>query len=130
MSEVQPLVEVRDLKINVSRSRDVAWYSCMLDDENEAVRMRAMEHLGLTTLALALGMLVAVPLGLALERRRAAAESEYARSNAKPAPASPKHSPPRQATPLFGSAPSSKYMASPCEVIDKRLQTSATDGKT
>jgi hypothetical protein len=27
--------EVRDLKINLSRSGDVAWYSCMLDDENE-----------------------------------------------------------------------------------------------
>ena len=36
---------------------------------------RALEHLGLTLLALALGILVAVPLGLALERRRAVAES-------------------------------------------------------
>lgn len=27
--------EVRDMKINLSRSGDVAWYSCMLDDENE-----------------------------------------------------------------------------------------------
>jgi hypothetical protein len=27
--------EIRDLKINLSRSGDVAWYSCYLDDENE-----------------------------------------------------------------------------------------------
>lgn len=27
--------EVRDLKINLSCSGEVAWYSCMLDDENE-----------------------------------------------------------------------------------------------
>ena len=27
--------EVRDMKINLSRSGEVAWYSCMLDDENE-----------------------------------------------------------------------------------------------
>jgi hypothetical protein len=27
--------EVRDLRIILSRSGDVAWYSCMLDDENE-----------------------------------------------------------------------------------------------
>jgi hypothetical protein len=27
--------EIRELKINLSRSGDVAWYSCMLDDENE-----------------------------------------------------------------------------------------------
>jgi len=27
--------EVRDMKINLSQSGEVAWYSCMLDDENE-----------------------------------------------------------------------------------------------
>ncbi len=27
--------EVRDMRINLSRSGEVAWYSCMLDDENE-----------------------------------------------------------------------------------------------
>jgi len=27
--------EVREMKINLSRSGDVAWYSCLLDDENE-----------------------------------------------------------------------------------------------
>jgi ketosteroid isomerase-like protein len=27
--------EIRDLKITFSRSHDVAWYYCMLDDENE-----------------------------------------------------------------------------------------------
>ena len=27
--------EIRDLKINLSRNGDVAWYSCYLDDENE-----------------------------------------------------------------------------------------------
>ncbi|MCP4547483.1 MAG: nuclear transport factor 2 family protein [bacterium] len=27
--------EVREMKVNLSRSRDVAWYSCRLDDENE-----------------------------------------------------------------------------------------------
>jgi ketosteroid isomerase-like protein len=27
--------EIRDLKINLSRSGTVAWYSCFLDDENE-----------------------------------------------------------------------------------------------
>lgn len=27
--------EIRDLKINLSRSGDCAWYSCYLDDENE-----------------------------------------------------------------------------------------------
>ncbi len=27
--------EVRELKINLSQSGDVAWYSCLLDDENE-----------------------------------------------------------------------------------------------
>ena len=27
--------EIRDLRIHLSRSGDVAWYSCMLDDENE-----------------------------------------------------------------------------------------------
>jgi osmoprotectant transport system substrate-binding protein/osmoprotectant transport system permease protein len=35
---------------------------------------RTLEHLGLSAAALALGVLVAVPLGLALERRRGAAE--------------------------------------------------------
>jgi len=36
---------------------------------------RTLEHLGLSALALGLGILVAVPLGLLLERRRALAES-------------------------------------------------------
>jgi osmoprotectant transport system permease protein len=36
---------------------------------------RTLEHLGLTALALSLGVLVAVPLGLVLERRRGAAET-------------------------------------------------------
>jgi osmoprotectant transport system permease protein len=40
-----------------------------------ALGQRTAEHLGLTALALALGLLVAVPLGLLLERRRGAAES-------------------------------------------------------
>ena len=40
----------------------------------------------------------------------------------KPWPAGPKHSPPRQATPFVSSAPSSRYIARPCDVMPKRLQ--------
>ncbi len=42
--------------------------------QRRALLARTAEHLGLSAMALALGILVAVPLGLVLERRRRAAE--------------------------------------------------------
>src|SRR5690606_32799776 len=46
----------------------------------------------------------------------------------KPAPAAPKHSPPRLAMPKCSSAPSSMYSARPWLVTPSRLQTGATFG--
>jgi osmoprotectant transport system permease protein len=42
--------------------------------QRSAIGQRTLEHLGLSALALALGALIATPLGLLLERRRQAAE--------------------------------------------------------
>jgi osmoprotectant transport system permease protein len=49
-------------------------FAARLWADRRALLGRTAEHLGLCGLALALGILVAVPLGLALERRRGAAE--------------------------------------------------------
>ena len=46
-----------------------------LMSRREEIGRRTLEHLGLTALALTLGIVVAVPLGLLLERRRSAAET-------------------------------------------------------
>lgn len=44
-------------------------------DERQALLRRTLEHIGLSAVALLAGILVAVPLGLALERRRGGAET-------------------------------------------------------
>jgi osmoprotectant transport system permease protein len=44
-------------------------------DERQALIRRTLEHIGLSAVALLLGILVAVPLGLALERHRRGAET-------------------------------------------------------
>jgi osmoprotectant transport system permease protein len=44
-------------------------------DERQALIRRTLEHIGLSAVALLAGILVAVPLGLALERRRGGAET-------------------------------------------------------
>ncbi|HEX3126041.1 MAG TPA: glycine betaine ABC transporter substrate-binding protein [Thermoanaerobaculia bacterium] len=44
-------------------------------DERQALLRRTLEHLGLSAVALLAGILVAVPLGLALERNRGGAET-------------------------------------------------------
>ena len=55
-----------------SDRRPGLWSRLRLD--RAALVERTIEHLGMTSFALAAGILVAVPLGLALERRRALAE--------------------------------------------------------
>ena len=50
-------------------------FAAYLWQRRAALGQRTLEHLGLTAVALALGILVAVPLGLLLERRRRAAEA-------------------------------------------------------
>ncbi|MFQ5700528.1 MAG: glycine betaine ABC transporter substrate-binding protein [Acidobacteriota bacterium] len=71
---------LEDLGLAGSRSvdavstREVSFFRYLWSQRHE-LGLRTVEHLGLTALALALGMLVAVPLGLLLERRRGAAES-------------------------------------------------------
>lgn len=55
-------------------TREVSFFRYLWSERRE-LGLRTAEHLGLTALALALGILVAVPLGLLLERRRGAAES-------------------------------------------------------
>jgi osmoprotectant transport system permease protein len=44
-------------------------------DERQALLRRTLEHIGISAVALLAGILVAVPLGLALERRRGGAET-------------------------------------------------------
>src|SRR5207244_4550549 len=51
-------------------------------------------------------------------RRRSSSSAQLQRR--KPCPAGPKHSPPRHATPRLSSAPSSRYIASPCETMPSR----------
>ena len=60
--------------VDAVSTREVSFFRYLWSRRHE-LGLRTVEHLGLTTLALALGMLVAVPLGLLLERRRGAAES-------------------------------------------------------
>ena len=65
------LVSSREVKSVSSRGKNVLEY--MWANRNELLD-RVLEHLGLSSLALALGVLCAVPLGLILERRRRIAE--------------------------------------------------------
>jgi osmoprotectant transport system permease protein len=65
---------VGERPVDAVSTREVSFLGYMWSQRNE-LGMRTVEHLGLTALALALGVLVAVPLGLFLERRRGAAES-------------------------------------------------------
>ena len=60
--------------VDTVSTREVSFFRYLWSQRRE-LGLRTVEHLGLTALALALGMLVAVPLGLLLERRRGAAES-------------------------------------------------------
>ncbi len=50
-------------------------FAAYLWQRRAALGQRTLEHLGLTSVALALGILLAVPLGLVLERRRNTAEA-------------------------------------------------------
>jgi len=50
-------------------------FAAYLWQRRATLGQRTLEHLGLTSVALVLGILVAVPLGLLLERRRATAEA-------------------------------------------------------
>jgi osmoprotectant transport system permease protein len=59
--------------VEVASSRELGFLAYMVAQRGPLLR-RTMEHLGLTTLALVLGVMVAVPLGLLLERRRRLAE--------------------------------------------------------
>ncbi|UCF68640.1 MAG: ABC transporter permease subunit [Acidobacteriota bacterium] len=65
---------VGEKEIEAVSTRELSLMAYMLARRGQLVR-RGLEHLGLTALALALGILVAVPLGLYLERRRRVAES-------------------------------------------------------
>ena len=60
--------------VDAVSTREVSFFRYLWSRRHE-LGLRTVEHLGLTALALVLGMLVAVPLGLLLERRRGAAES-------------------------------------------------------
>jgi osmoprotectant transport system permease protein len=60
--------------VDAVSSREVSFLAYLWSQRSE-LGARTLEHLALTALALALGVLVAVPLGLFLERRRGAAES-------------------------------------------------------
>jgi osmoprotectant transport system permease protein len=60
--------------VDAVSTREVSFFRYLWSQRQE-LGLRTVEHLGLTALALALGILVAVPLGLLLERRRGAAES-------------------------------------------------------
>ena len=60
--------------VDVVSTNEVSFFGYLWFQRHE-LGLRTAEHLGLTALALALGMLVAVPLGLLLERHRGAAES-------------------------------------------------------
>ena len=60
--------------VDAVSTKEVSFFRYLWSKRHE-LGLRAVEHLGLTALALALGMLVAVPLALLLERRRGAAES-------------------------------------------------------
>ena len=60
--------------VDAVSTREVSFFRYLWSRRHE-LGLRTVEHLGLTVLALVLGMLVAVPLGLLLERRRGAAES-------------------------------------------------------
>ncbi len=61
-------------EVEAVSSRELALFPYLLAKRRELAR-RTAEHLGLTALALGLGILVAVPLGLFLERRPRGAES-------------------------------------------------------
>jgi osmoprotectant transport system permease protein len=65
------LVEERTVKAVSSKGTPLLTY---LWSERRRLGVRTLEHLGLTGAALALGILVAVPLGLVLERNRRLAE--------------------------------------------------------
>ncbi len=56
------------------KARERAGFFAYLVEERAALWRRTLEHLGLSGLALLLGVLVAVPFGLLLERRRRLAE--------------------------------------------------------
>ncbi len=60
--------------VDAVSTKEVSFFG-YLWSQRRKLGLRTVEHLGLTALALVLGMLVAVPLGLLLERRRGAAES-------------------------------------------------------
>lgn len=65
---------VSSRSVDAVSTRDVSFFPYLWARRGE-LGLRTVEHLGLTALALALGILVAVPLGLLLERHRGAAES-------------------------------------------------------
>ncbi len=69
--EALGLVEAR--AVDAVSTSEVSFLGYMWSQRRE-LGARTAEHLGLTVLALGLGMIVAVPLGLLLERRRSAAE--------------------------------------------------------
>lgn len=69
--ETLGLVASRNVKSVSSRDKNVLSY--MWANRSELLG-RVLEHLGLSAIALALGVLCAVPLGLVLERRRRVAE--------------------------------------------------------
>jgi osmoprotectant transport system permease protein len=60
--------------VDAASTREVSFLAYLWSQRYE-LGTRTVEHLGLTAMALTLGMLVAVPLGLLLERRRGVAES-------------------------------------------------------
>jgi osmoprotectant transport system permease protein len=71
---LQDLGVVGPRSVDVVSSREVSFFRYLWSQRRE-LGLRTMEHLGLTALALLLGMSVAIPLGLLLERSGGAAET-------------------------------------------------------